>query len=285
MRVSPWGPVSRTMSSASSPRSRPPIDLPALRRDDDGLVAAGEAGVREDDRLEQIALGADLADRRQVRTERPAVIADRVARAACGLRAVEQELAAPRIAVADRAQQLFELAHLRGRVRGQRREQRFAALLNRGRVLRQPRAQHVGPHARCARSRPTMRPPAHTPTSSSLPRSNAGSRCGSSSGPLDLSDAGEAQELRAIERGLLEHRGGRQARRGGRGRRQRARTAARTDRRRRSAARPGRRRAHRAARRWRLPASRATRSSASLSPALASFGGRHARAPRRRPRA
>ena len=71
----------------------------------------------------------------------------------------------------------------------ERREQCLAPLLHGLRILRQPRTEHVGAHARSARS--TARAPrsSPSPSASSVALSNAGSRRDSSSGPAILSSS------------------------------------------------------------------------------------------------
>ena len=77
--------------------------------DADRLVTADEARAREHDRFEQVALGADAADAREVRADGPADVADLVARDALRLRVVEHELPAADVARLQVREHLFEL--------------------------------------------------------------------------------------------------------------------------------------------------------------------------------
>ena len=74
------------------------VDLAVIRGDGDRLEAAHQAGAREYDRLEQVAIGSNRADLRQVRADVSAAIADGVARVASGFFAVEDKLAAADVA-------------------------------------------------------------------------------------------------------------------------------------------------------------------------------------------
>ena len=47
------------------------VNLSGARPDDHRLVAAGEAGARVEDRFEQVALAADLADAGEIGADRP----------------------------------------------------------------------------------------------------------------------------------------------------------------------------------------------------------------------
>ena len=100
-----------------------------LQLDSDRLVAAREARARKHDRFEQISLGADFANSRQVRTDAAANVADGVAGQAGNLGVVEHLLAAAHVARLHRREQLIEALTLPGRVGVQRGEQwlRFAA--------------------------------------------------------------------------------------------------------------------------------------------------------------
>ena len=98
IRASWLAPVARTISSERLVAEQAVVDLAVVRGDDDRLVAADEAGAGEDDRLEQVALGADLADPGQVGADVAAEVADGVAGEAGGLLAVEDGLAAADVA-------------------------------------------------------------------------------------------------------------------------------------------------------------------------------------------
>src|SRR5688572_16812000 len=88
------------------------VRIPGRRLDDDGLVAPREAHAREEDGLDEIALRADLAYGREVGTQPAAQVADRVARGACRLRAVEDRLSAPDVAALQRGRERLDGASL-----------------------------------------------------------------------------------------------------------------------------------------------------------------------------
>src|SRR5688572_19759736 len=117
--------------------------LAAGRDDEDRFIAAHEAGVGKNDRLEQIALGADSGDARQIRSDLAAQVTDGMTDNAGGLLAVEDDLAAANVASFDLADQLFESGFLLAGVRVERRQQRLCFLLERWAELRQARLDLV----------------------------------------------------------------------------------------------------------------------------------------------
>ena len=131
--------------------------LPRRGRHDDRLEAAGKARVREDDGFEQVALAADLPDRRQVRADPAALVADGVAGVAGGLGIVEEHLAADVVAAADAGQHRVELLGLARRIRAPGGQQLVAAPPDRLRILGEAWAQQL----RRTRSTGPWRAPAH----------------------------------------------------------------------------------------------------------------------------
>ena len=180
--------------------------LPRRGRHHDRLEAAGKARVRKDDGLEQVALAADLSDRRQVGSDRAALVADGVTRVAGRLGIVEQHLAADVIAAADAGQQHVQLPGLACRVGAPGGQQLLAAPPDRLRIsgeawpqqLRRARstvpwratARRAAPHR--SSGRPTGRTPAAA----------VAAPCG----PAARDRGGQRQQLRLVEPRLLQAR-------------------------------------------------------------------------------
>ena len=199
-------PVASTTSSGRSLRSSPPCDVARSRRDDDRLVAPREAGARKDDRLQQIALAADLADPGQVRTDLAADIADRMARQARRLRTVEDRLAAADVATlrppgaAPRADAPGSPSPTLNDA-----EQRLGLLPNGRRILRDERRKQVGTHARtracdCCSAASMASPDALVAALVERGAAGAAARAARPSAATRR----QGDQLRAIERGLLD---------------------------------------------------------------------------------
>src|SRR5262245_12418095 len=83
--------------------------LPRFGGDDHRLVTAHKTYVRIDDRLQQIALRANLANAREVGANLSSQVTNRVAGSAGGLLTVENHLAMPDVAVFQAADQIVEM--------------------------------------------------------------------------------------------------------------------------------------------------------------------------------
>ena len=116
MRASWLTPVASTQLVGCLAAKQAVVDLAVAGGDGDRLEAAHQAGAREDDRLEQVALGPNRADLGQVGADVAAAIADGVAGVAGGLFTVEDELAPADVAGRQRGQELLELGFLLGRI-------------------------------------------------------------------------------------------------------------------------------------------------------------------------
>ena len=211
MRVSGPATVDNTISSGASLRSTPLCSAPGSRPDDDRLEAAREAGVRKHHRFEQIPLAAHLADSGQVRTDPPADVANRVARQARGLGAVEDRLPSSNIAALHACQELVETLRLLRRVHMDRRQQRLPRLLDRLGILREDgrrisartvdRAFDLSSAAIMARPSASPRPTL----------ANAGKQSRKLERPGALERGNQQQQLAAIEPRLLQDGGRRGA--------------------------------------------------------------------------
>src|SRR5262249_17795395 len=98
------------------PLDEPIVRLAVFRRDHHGFVAAHEAGARKNDRFQQVALGTDGPDLRQIGPDVAAAITDLVAGETGRFGAVEDKLPASDVSVLGRSEQLFEMSNLLGMV-------------------------------------------------------------------------------------------------------------------------------------------------------------------------
>ena len=124
------------------------MSLTRLRRDDEGLIAAGKAGAGEQDRLQEVSLAANLADSCQVRTDLAAQVSDGVAGETGCLGAIEHRLSAANVAPLARREDVFQTPPLLRGIDIERRQQGFPFLLDRLGIFRQPRAKYVRADAR-----------------------------------------------------------------------------------------------------------------------------------------
>ena len=170
-------------------------DLAVLGRDDDRLEAPHEAGAGEEDRLEQVALGADLADLGQVGADLAAEVADRVAGDAGRLGAVEDRLAAADVA-AGRASPGTPpaCAFCPAASAFERRVQSLpASVWTFAAELRQPRLERLDPQAGPGRRLLQGRDAASARPPRRGDCSKAASRRSTSSGPAALDRVGQGE--------------------------------------------------------------------------------------------
>ena len=123
------------------------MGFPILEGDKHRLVAADKAGAGENNRLQQVAFGADFPNIGEVRPHVATEIANGVTRGTGCFRAVENRLTAANISLFHTCQQLLQLGVLLGVVSLQRGVQFLRRRLDRGWVFSQERLHAFGPQA------------------------------------------------------------------------------------------------------------------------------------------
>ena len=127
------------------------MTLPSLSGDGDRLEASYKARAGEDDRFQQVSIGANRTDPREVRTDVSTTIADGVAGVARSLFTVEDQLTASNVARRKSSHELLESGFLLVRVDVEFGVQPLRLLLDFGPIFLHVRPDGVDPQARYGR--------------------------------------------------------------------------------------------------------------------------------------